>query len=117
MVIKDSAMFSILALISLCLTAVSGHPNRRSAGYNVSSFPETQTLISPYPYEFPVLGNGTNEDSGHFPMPLCNGLTLEEATIDQLQEALSTGELTTVTLTLCYIQRVYQTDQYIRYML
>lgn len=116
MSINGVAMLRLLALFSLCLTVVSGHPNKRNPAYNASELPESQILNSPYPYEFPVFQYGTEEDNGQFPMPSCNGLTLEEATIDQLQEALSTGKLTTVTLTLCYLQRIYQTDQYTRYV-
>jgi hypothetical protein len=51
-----------------------------------------------------------------FPMPLCHGLTLEEATIDQMQYALSNGKLTSQQLVECYMQRIYQTDQYIKYV-
>lgn len=85
--------------------------------YNASQTVESQTLDSPYPHEFPVLPDGATIDSGgQFPMPSCHGLILEEATIDQLQEALSKGQLTTVKLALCYLQRIYQTDGYIRYV-
>ncbi|MCJ1464114.1 hypothetical protein MMC07_002727 [Pseudocyphellaria aurata] len=47
-------------------------------------------------------------------MPKCNGVTLEEATIDQLQDAMNTGQLTTQQIVLCYMQRIYQTDMYLK---
>lgn len=47
-----------------------------------------------------------------FPMAPCGSFQLEEATIDQMQQAMSSGELTSVQLTLCYISRIYQTQSY-----
>ncbi|KAF4628261.1 hypothetical protein G7Y89_g9883 [Cudoniella acicularis] len=82
--------------------------------YSSSRFAESQELSSPYPYQFPVLQNGSNADSGQFPMPLCYGFKLEEATIDQLQQAMANGTLTSVQIVLCYLQRVFQTDEYIQ---
>lgn len=65
--------------------------------------------------EFPVFPLQENaEKSDLFPMPLCNGFRLEEATIDQMQAALKDGLLTSVQLVLCYMQRNYQTDDYIK---
>ena len=55
--------------------------------------------------------DGTNA----FSMPLCNGFRLEEATIDDIQDALTNGHLTSVDLVLCYLQRIQQTQNYIRY--
>jgi amidase len=95
------------ALISL----TSAHTDRI---LNASQIVESQTLDTPYPYEFPVLQNGSNVDNGLFPMPLCRGFKLEEASIDQLQQAMSNGSLTSVQIVLCYLKRVYQTDEYIR---
>ncbi len=82
--------------------------------YNASQFLANQDLETPYPYEFPVLREGSQADSGQFPMPLCHGFKLEEASIEQLQHALSNGTLTSVQIVLCYMQRIYQTDQYVR---
>ena len=76
---------------------------------------DRQILEDPH-YTFPLLQNGTLVDSGQFPMLLCNGFKLEEATIDHLQEAMSNGTLTTVQIALCYLQRFYQTDKYIRHV-
>lgn len=47
-----------------------------------------------------------------FPMAPCGSFHLEEASIDQMQQAMSSGELTSVQLTLCYISRIYQTQSY-----
>ncbi|CAD6587828.1 MAG: hypothetical protein ASARMPREDX12_003019 [Alectoria sarmentosa] len=47
-----------------------------------------------------------------FPMLDCHGVVLEEATVDQLQDAMNMGQLTSTTIALCYLQRIYQTDEY-----
>lgn len=47
-------------------------------------------------------------------MPLCKGYKIEDATIDDLQGFMANGNLTSVQLVTCYMQRYYQTDQYIK---
>ncbi|KAL8709204.1 MAG: hypothetical protein Q9225_007489 [Loekoesia sp. 1 TL-2023] len=47
-------------------------------------------------------------------LDLCNGVSIEEATIDKLQSYLSDGKLTSVQLTTCYMQRVFQVERYIK---
>lgn len=82
---------------------------------NVSNIPVdlavTQVLGVPFPFEFPNKQDGADL----FPMPECNGIRLEEATMDQLQEAMNTGLLTASQIVLCYVQRIYQTDMYLEY--
>ena len=63
-------------------------------------------------FYFPLAQNANS--SALFPVANCNGLELEEATIDQLQDAMSQGKLTAVQLAMCYLQRVYQVDKYIK---
>ena len=75
----------------------------------------SQTLSEPFPYDFPN-ANAINE-TDLFPMPQCHGITIEEATIDQLQEYLSQGNLTSQQLAVCYLQRIWQTDDYINSVL
>jgi amidase len=71
----------------------------------------TQTLQTPFPYDFP---NQNADAAGLFPMPPCNGTTIEEATIDQLQGYMNQGLLTSVQLALCYLDRHWQTGDYIK---
>lgn len=111
------SLYKMLSRRALLALSVAFNAIGSSAGrhlYNTTQILGTQTLDSPYPYEFPVLQDGVNASSGQFPMPTCNGFTLEEATIDQMQEALSQGRLTSVQIVMCYIQRIWQTDEYIR---
>jgi hypothetical protein len=61
---------------------------------------------------FPLQENAETEKL--FPMALCNGFKLEEATIDQMQEAMKKGKLTSQQLVVCYMQRTYQTNEYIK---
>ncbi|KAF2247228.1 amidase signature enzyme [Trematosphaeria pertusa] len=68
-------------------------------------------LQTPYPYYFPPIGSA--DTPGLFPMPACHGITVEEATIDQLQGYMSDGTLTSVQLLKCYIKRIQQVDEYI----
>ncbi|QDS77417.1 hypothetical protein FKW77_006436 [Venturia effusa] len=75
----------------------------------------SQTLQNPFPYEFPDVDNA--ETPALFPMPPCNGIILEEATIDQLQDYMSKGALTSVQLALCYLKRHWQTEDYINSIL
>jgi amidase len=105
---------SFLAAISIALNILCTSIAHQPPTYDADRLVESQTLQSPYPYDFPLLQNGSNGDNGQFPMPLCNNFKLEEATIDQLQEELLSGRLTSVQIVLCYLQRIYQTDEYIR---
>jgi len=70
----------------------------------------SQVLTDPFPFNYP------NEDAAPaalFPMPQCNGVTLEEATIDQLQDYMSHGLLTSTDILLCYIARYTQVNGYV----
>ena len=77
-----------------------------------SALAASEILLDPFPYYFP----DQNEPANLFPMPPCNGITLEEATIDQLQDYMSQGKLTSVQLVMCYMQRELQTKEYIKYV-
>ena len=111
-------MFQRLPLLCLCLLRfIAVHSSFRvyatavshDAQYsNASDLITSQILESPFPYDFPDEMNPDNL----FPMPECNGLVLEEATVDFLQHAMETGQLTSTTIALCYLQRVYQTNGY-----
>lgn len=107
MVLRLLQVGVVAALISLSTAS-------KNYTFNASQILGSQNLDTPYPYEFPVLQNGSSVDNGQFPMPLCRGFKLEEASIDELQHAMSNGTLTSVQLVFCYLKRVYQVDEYIR---
>ncbi|KAM3453402.1 hypothetical protein MY3296_003810 [Beauveria thailandica] len=48
-----------------------------------------------------------------FPMADCHGFKLEEATIDQMREAMENTNLTSLKLVGCYLTRIIQTQDYI----
>ena len=74
-------------------------------------FAGSQVLETPFPYEFPNPENVANL----FPMRMCNGIPLEESTVESLQTAMHLGRLTSSQIVSCYLQRIYQTDSYIKY--
>lgn len=45
-----------------------------------------------------------------FIMPLCNGIDIEDATIDDLQHFMTMGKLTSEQLVECYMARIEQTN-------
>ena len=100
---------------SAVLPSVSTH-NLKPSVNGSEDIGIAQDLSSPFPYEFPYLGNVSDVDASRFPMLQCNGITIEGATVDQLQDAMSSKKLTSVQLALCYLQRIYQTDPYIKWV-
>ncbi|KKA30172.1 hypothetical protein TD95_001184 [Thielaviopsis punctulata] len=52
-----------------------------------------------------------------FSMPSCGNFVLEEATIDDMQAAMKNGTLTSVQLSMCYLLRAQQTQNYINSIL
>lgn len=92
---------AFLLLLGAFLHARCVHADVQNASVSLSVFP-----IGQY--------NGTAE---LFPMRLCGSFYLEEATIDQMQDAMSNGTLTSQQLVMCYITRTYQTNSYINTLL
>lgn len=83
-----------------------------AAGFLASRALATEPLFSYTPNLIPLQENAGTENL--FPMADCNGFKLEEATIDEMQEAMQTGRLTSVQLVTCYLVRTYQTQEYIK---
>lgn len=102
-IVRRTLLFSTLfatPLASLC-----------GAQTNLTDVLSIDPLLDPFLYYFPsedAVGSSTL-----FPMPTCQGITLEEATIDQLQGYMSDGTLTSSALLKCYLRRVRQVDEYI----
>ncbi len=61
---------------------------------------------------FPLEQNANTTEL--FPMPPCGNFQLLEATIDEMQAAMKNGTLTSQQLVLCYMNRMYQTQGYIK---
>ena len=118
---RMSRLCQLLVLcIDLCLPRVIAvqHVSNISVlaptttNYDFPNAATAETLGTPFPYYFPKLGQSAAD---LFPMPDCNGFVLEEATIDQLQDAMGNGQLTSLQITLCYLQRIQQIDEYVKY--
>lgn len=76
-----------------------------AAALDVSQvFPMTPNLI-------PLQKNAGSDNL--FPMADCFGFKLHEATIDQMQAAMTHGNLSSVQLVSCYLTRQLQTQQYL----
>lgn len=85
-----------------------------SASYNTTGATEladSQLLNDPFPYFFPRENASPAE---LFAMPKCHGVVIEQASIDELQGFLASGKLTSEQLVGCYMQRQYQTGEYIK---
>lgn len=52
--------------------------------------------------------------SSPFPMAKCNGFQLEEASIDQIQQQLASGRLTSRQLVQCYLNRISTVNPYLQ---
>lgn len=76
---------------------------------------ENASISGLTPALFPLIQYAGSADL--FPMPPCGTFHLEEATIDQMQAAMSNGSLTSQQLLTCYIIRTYQTNSYINTLL
>ncbi|KAK5697151.1 hypothetical protein LTR97_007286 [Elasticomyces elasticus] len=81
---------------------------------NATQLADAQMLESPFPYHFPQANVSSDR---LFAMPLCCGVQIEDASIDELQAYMSDGRLNSVELVTCYMQRYLQTDQYINSVL
>ncbi|KAK8233581.1 glutamyl-tRNA amidotransferase subunit A [Phyllosticta capitalensis] len=68
-------------------------------------------LQDPFPFQFPELQDANS--SSLFPMEKCKGVSLEEATIDELQHAMNSGKLSSEELVFCFMRRMQQVDQYV----
>ena len=108
---QQSAVLSLVAAVFLARAAVC-KPHLKKAGNASIDLATSQVLENPFPYYFP----DQNDSANLFPMESCHSITLEEATIDQLQDYMSNGKLTASQLAMCYLQRQYQTDKYIKFV-
>lgn len=103
MKMRPSSLVFILGTTSSVASCVSGSHS--------TCILDIDPLQQPLPYFFPP--QNAAETSALFPMPQCQGIVLEEATIDQLQDYMGNGLLTSVDLLRCYLRRAQQVDGYI----
>ncbi|SCU89869.1 LADA_0F00210g1_1 [Lachancea dasiensis] len=100
----------VLAILTIAILfpKVEGSPVydlfKRWSTFSASS---TQ-VVNATTYYFPQLDTGEL-----FPMAACKGLTLQDATIDQLQSYFSSGNLTSEDVVNCYLDRFFQINSYV----
>lgn len=80
--------------------------------FDVVNLHASQLLNHSYLAQFPLNFTTASVKSLNT-LNLCNGVIIEEATIDNLQRYMSEGKLTSVQLTTCYMYRVLQVERYI----
>lgn len=81
---------------------------------NATALANSQILNDPFPYYFP---QQHAPSASLFAMPACHGVDIEDATIDELQNYMDRGRLTSLQLLTCYMQRSFQTAEYINSVL
>jgi amidase len=96
---------TIVSGLALAGSAIAGHDK------NVDTLVASQILTDPYAFDFPRLGA---PGASLFPMRHCHGFKLEEASVDEIQVRLSNGSFTSVQLLECYLDRIHQTQPYLK---
>lgn len=105
------ALVSGLALAGSAIATRHGREYEHGHEHEVDSLVASQILTDPYAYDFPRMGA---PGASLFPMRLCHGFKLEEASVDEIQAQLSNGSLTSVQLLECYMDRIHQTQPYLK---
>jgi amidase len=100
-----------LWFVDLLLTLTFAVAPVISSQINGSSLAGYQILEDPFPYFFP---EQDATPAQLFAMLPCKGQVIEDATIDDLQQYMESGLLTSVDLVTCYLQRAFQTRDYIK---
>ncbi|KAL8849123.1 MAG: hypothetical protein Q9221_005892 [Calogaya cf. arnoldii] len=84
-----------------------------NATVNISQIPASQLLSHDFLYRYPLENVSVNAVMTLNTLDLCNGIDIEEAAIDQLQANMMEEKLSSVQLTTCYMNRVFQIEKYI----
>jgi len=110
-IVTQNMIFSGVLNVMALAIAAHGLPILQTRG-EISSDVSNKTIEADidYLYTFPNVA----QDDNLFPMDQCKGITLEEATVDQLQDYMSKGVLSAVDLVTCYTQRYLQLNSYTR---
>lgn len=105
------ALVSGLTLASSAIATRHGRESEHGHRHEVDALVASQILTDPYDYNFPRLGA---PGASLFPMRHCRVFKLEEASVDEIQAQLSNGSLTSVQLLECYMDRIHQTQPYLK---
>ncbi|SCU84449.1 LAME_0C09516g1_1 [Lachancea meyersii CBS 8951] len=93
---------------SLCLVQVNSSPIHGLFKRFASNSAADAQMVNTTTFYYPQTQAGEL-----FPMDKCKGYTLEDATIDQLQDYFSSGGLTSEDVVRCYLDRYLQINSYV----
>lgn len=96
-----SKLVGFSALVSLVFAAYVNQRDALADSINLQELNATE-------YNFPQ-----TQSAEIFPMAQCKGITLEEATIDQLQDYMLKGQISAVDLAMCYMARYVQLNGFV----
>ncbi|KAL8749916.1 MAG: hypothetical protein Q9199_007401, partial [Rusavskia elegans] len=98
------------AFLCFSWAALAGSENTT---FRVDGIRASQLLDHDFLSQYPVDNVTINAIETLNTVALCNGIVIEEATIDQLQGYMAEGKLSSVQLTACCMDRVFQVERYI----
>lgn len=99
------------AFLCFSWASLAGSEN---ATFRVNGIRASQLLDHDFLSRYPVENVTINAIETLNTVALCNGVVIEEATIDQLQGYMAEGKLSSVQLTACCMDRVFQVERYIK---
>ena len=92
-----------VVLLGLSLTSVEATPVKKIWKRFLASIPSETQTVNTTTFVYPQTQSGEL-----FPMDMCKGITLEDATIDQLQGYFDKGLLTSEDVVRCYLDRYFR---------
>ena len=96
-----------LWLLSVLLTSVAAADDGFQALFSIDRWKSSSMDLHPISHQ----NVGSREP---FPMPLCFGHKLEEASIATISSWLEAGSLTSHKLVSCYLNRIHQLNKYLK---
>lgn len=101
-------------MLLLLLLAWSKPSNGAANPFRQAVLDGSKLLNHTFLYQYPLRDITSDTARSLNTLNLCNGVTIEEATIYELQNYLSKGRLTSEQLTACYIRRIFEVERFIK---
>ena len=111
LLLSKYASYLLILLLALVVSSYSAHVESQNT---CVSYQDVLTFLESAALDY--FPNKEENATELFPMSPCNGVVIEEATIDELQEAMEEGSLTSVELLWCYLERIHQIEEYVKYV-
>ncbi|CAI4870503.1 AHL_G0006520.mRNA.1.CDS.1 [Saccharomyces cerevisiae] len=97
-----------VVLLGLSLASVKASPIERLWKRFLANEPSETQMVNTTTFVYPQ-----TQSVELFPMNMCRGITLEDATIDQLQGYFDKGVLSSEDVVRCYLDRYFQLNSYV----